>query len=485
MPSFASRFLPRTIRGRVSVLLNGTLLVWFAVFLVYNYRMDRTDRLELKRTALEEQARILTPGVQSQPGHDNLRAYLAEARKQMEETHSDVHVVAAEVKGQFLQSGKSEAEDEGVADRLRESERNATHVAELGGKEFLVGSHRQGTTVVYVAEDLHDLRAAIRADLKRHLAAAAIALLFGIGIINGVLWLAFQRPLSTLTTAVGEIGSGKLGLQINQIGAKEFDILAIAINDMSRALADAENARAVQMRKARTIQDSLFPARMVFDGVTIAHHFQPAETVGGDYYDLLVLPDGSGLFCIADVTGHGVSAALVAGMVKICVLNAVEHSADPGEILGFVDRRLSAMNIPEMFASMLLIRLRREHLELEFAGAGHPAALLVDGAGGYRELKSEGPLVGIGADFSWTSQRAPFSRGDRLVLFTDGVTEASGRQQGLFGEARLRDIITATRNHLPSEAVQSIVKCLSEHFAGQVPQDDITLMIVDLQQIPG
>ena len=465
-------------------MLNGTLFLLFVLFLVYDYRNDSADRLELKRTALKEQSRILLPGIQNRQNPAEIRIYLADTRQQMDETHSDAHVVAAEVDGRFYQSGIAGEDEELVAGRLREAAGTGSHFAEIGGRVFIVGQHEEDAMAVYLAEDFRDVRAAIRADLERHVVGVAIALLCGIVIINGTLWLAFHRPLSLLTGAVAEIGSGKLGVQIEQIGTIEFDVLASAINDMSLTLANVENARSAQMRRARSIQDSLLPTRMRLDGITIAHHFQSTETVGGDYYDLLVLPNGSGLFCIADVSGHGVSAALVAAMVKVCLLNAVERLSDPGEILGFVNRRLTGMDLPEMFVSMVLARLDQDPPGLEFAGAGHPPALLVDGTQRVRELKSEGPVLGILSDFVWTTQRESIAPGDRLLLYTDGVTEASGPRDDLFGLARLREVLLATRNDTPTEAVQRIVERTAEFCEAQTFQDDFTLVLAEFRNAP-
>lgn len=485
MREVVSRLLPRTVRGRVAMVLNGTLLILFVAFLVCDYNNDSADRRELKRAALEEQAGILVPGILAKQAPDEIRGYLAETRRQMEDTHADQHIIAAEVGGRFYQSGRPAEEDAGVAGRLLETAGTGPHIVEIGRREFLLGRHQQGATVVYVAEDMKDVSAAIRADLQRHLVAVAIALLCGIAIINVTLWLAFHRPLAVLTGAVAEIGSGKLGVQIDRIGTVEFDILAGAINDMSQALAEVESARSAQMRKARTIQDSLHPRRMLLDAVTIAQHYQPTETVGGDYYDLLVLPDGSGLFCIADVTGHGLSAALVAAMMKVCLLDAVERSCDPGEVLGFVNRRLGVLDLPEIFVSMLLVRIRQGPAGLEFAGAGHPPALLADPAGRCRQLESAGPVLGIDSDFSWTTQREQFAPGERLLLYTDGVTEAFGHQPGLFGLARLQEGLLAARDVPPHQAVQVIVRRLAEFCEAKGFLDDVTLVLAELRVASG
>lgn len=435
----------------------------------------------MERTALEEQARILLPGISAIKNRAEIQHFLAETRKQMEETHTDQHFVAVETRGAFFQSGiDTEVENE-VAGKLKIALSQGVHFVEIGDRMFLFGHFQKGGTTFFVAEDSQEVKASIHADLKRHLVAVAIALAVGIGIINGVLWLAFQRPLAILTSAVGEIGSGKIGLQIPTIGTAEFDILATAINSMSRALAQAEDARAAQMRKARAIQESLRPVRLHLEGAEIACHFQSTESVGGDYYDLFLLSDGSGLFCIADVAGHGISAALVAAMVKTCLLGAIEQTSDCGEILGIVNRRLNAMNLPDMFVSMLLVRVCTNRAEVEFAGAGHPAAVIVNSDGQFREIESNGPILGIGFDYSWATERQSIAFGDRLLLYTDGVSEASGVNNSNFGTARLKDTMRATYKSPTGQAIEAIVNALIKHCDGQGFADDVTMMLVDIR----
>lgn len=478
---FPVRLIPGSVRAQVAVVLNGTLLILFVAFLVYDYGNDSADRLELNLRALNEQARILMPAVLSLTGksEDQVRAYLAETHRQMGETHPDEHVVAVDVNGRFIQIGIPPNQAVQISIALRDLSATGSPYVEIVEKAYLVGRYQKGTTVVYVAEDLRDVRAAIRADLKRHVVGVAVALLCGVLVINLVLWLAFHRPLATLTHAVAEIGTGKLGLQIDRIGTTEFDVLASAINRMSKSLAEADREQAAQMQKARRIQRHLLPAQMHLPGFTIAHHFQPADTIGGDYYDLFVLPDGSGLCCIGDVSGHGLSAALVVAVLKTILLHAVERDVDPGETMTFINRRLNAMEMPNIFVSMILVRLLPNGADLEFAGAGHPPAMILRGTDSVQNLESLGPLLGIGIDEAWTTERRRFDPGDRLLMFTDGVTEATNSNQELFRIDRLQQVAQAASRLAPAQGLEAIVKRLAEYGENQPWTDDVTLILIE------
>ena len=460
-------------------MLNLSLLVWVLLFLTYDYRHDSADRLEMTRTALDEQAKLLMPGVRACRDASAVSEYLQAARESMEDTHDFPHVVVAEIDGRLHQSGMELQPPADFAKRLGRIS-NLSPTIDLNDRTFLVGNHRTTSLEIYVLEDVADLRAAIREALKRHVFGIATALLVGIVILNVTLWLAFQRPIARLTKAVSEIGSGRLGLKLERIGAAEFDLLANAINDMSEALAAADAARAAQMRKARVIQDSLRPVDLRLPGVKIAARFQPTEEVAGDYYDFIPLPDGTGLFCIADVTGHGVSAALVAAMVKASLLNAVDESTHPARVLEAVNRNLNALNLPEMFASMFILRVDPKSRRITYAGAGHPSLLLCSRAGACRELDSDGPILGIGIDFEWTGGSAEVEAGERILLYTDGVTEAFGPNQSQFGLPRLKSELSAARSR-PSEQVLPAIMQALERFSDGAPfHDDVTLLFIEV-----
>ena len=480
MAMFSFHFPPRTIGGRISLALNGTMISMFVLFLSYDIPRDAAERIIRKRTSLEEQAHIISIDVLEIGSETAMTSRLEELRRHMSETHSDSHIGAVERSGRLMQSGIAQVVTADVLMTvLRATQGPSAGGLKFDGQDFLFGSHSEDDLTVYVGEDLEEIRGVILHQAARRLGFIVISLLCGTVIMNIVLLLAIDRPIRAMEKAVRQIRAGNLGVQVESAGAAEFDTLAAAMNEMSRSLAHAEQDRAVQMRKACAIQTSLLPDRINVPGFDIARHCQPAETVGGDYYDVLDLPDGSSLLCIADVTGHGVSAALVASIVKTCILNKAEVSVDPGRIMAYVDRRLSGMNLPDMFVSMMLVRINEGDRELEYAGAGHPAAIIVDANGACRELASEGPLCGIGAGMEWETCRTPFLNNERLILYTDGITEASGPQPGYFGLERLNQLLRESRGASAKDSVGVIIESLKNYVAGKPANDDITILVVD------
>jgi sigma-B regulation protein RsbU (phosphoserine phosphatase) len=252
---------------------------------------------------------------------------------------------------------------------------------------------------------------------------------------------------------------------------------------MSRALDESDRKRRFEMAKARCIQDHLLPRRCLVNGLNLAHLYRPASDVGGDYFDVLPISDGSWLFCIADVTGHGVAAAMEAVILKTLLLGATEKHTSVDSILSFVNDRFTAVCFPEHFASMLLVRWKPQDALLEYASAGHETAYLVNQNGGIAELRATGPLIGLQEYGTWNLASLSLDKGDRLFLVTDGIVETEDPNGKYFGRDKLKGILVHSR-HAPLEAVvQELNEALAGHQRGQPGHDDVTLLAIEFSLV--
>ena len=276
------------------------------------------------------------------------------------------------------------------------------------------------------------------------------------------------------------IDQGELGSRTGPFRTDEFRYLAEAVNSMSASLAEVERRRRAEMAYARHIQEQLLPGEVAVGGLQFAHLYRPADDVAGDYYDILPLHDGGWLDCIADVTGHGVAAALSATMLKAFLQEATEHHADPSRILRFVNHRLAVACRTENFASMVVVRWDLSSRRLQYASAGHESGLLLTAEGRLTELPSTGLLLGIVAEAEWQTRTFPAGPGDRLLLATDGVTEAMDARQQLFGRERLAAQWQAGRKLPLGEAVDRIAQPLDEQTADGPTSDDVTLPALEI-----
>ncbi|MGD1102721.1 MAG: SpoIIE family protein phosphatase [Terriglobia bacterium] len=250
-----------------------------------------------------------------------------------------------------------------------------------------------------------------------------------------------------------------------------------------------ENARLFRLaRNQERIQHEMFLARNIQQGLLPrelprSDYFQvfsittPTEAVGGDYYDVMELPDGRSGFALADVSGKGLPAALMAASLQGAFGAVAAGAPDLGELFRRVNDYLCDRTPPEMFATLLYGVLDRQG-GFEFVNAGHIPPLIVRAQGGVDHLESSNFPVGLFPHVEFTANRAQVHPGDLIVTTSDGVTEARDVLGGLFGDARLLSLLQACSGQTADEVVRKILASIRE-FVGTAPQsDDLTVTIV-------
>ncbi|HZU28806.1 MAG TPA: PP2C family protein-serine/threonine phosphatase, partial [Bryobacteraceae bacterium] len=180
-----------------------------------------------------------------------------------------------------------------------------------------------------------------------------------------------------------------------------------------------------ELATARRIQTSILPADSPhLPALRIATRYQPMTAVAGDFYDFLQTRDTSVTILVADVSGHGVPAALVASMLKVCLAAQREHADDPARVLTGLNAMLRGM-LGGQYVTAACAALDLSAETVRYAGAGHPPALLVRRSSGELvELGENGLFIGPFPHATYSNMSVPFAAGDRLLLYTDGITEA-------------------------------------------------------------
>lgn len=250
-----------------------------------------------------------------------------------------------------------------------------------------------------------------------------------------------------------------------------------------------ENARLFRMAReqervqhefflARNIQQSLLPRQLPqSDFFQLACLTMPTEAVGGDYYDIVLLPDERYGFVVADVSGKGVHAAMLASMLQGAF--AAVAAGDP-ELTGLflrVNDFLCERTPPEMYATVCYGVLNRDG-KFEFVNAGHVPPFIVRSDGAVTRLDSANFPVGLLARATYTLDTAQLELGDILVICSDGVTEARDLKGELYGEAGLKKYLEGCGGQQPEEVCRGTVAAVHE-FVGTAPQsDDITLTVI-------
>ena len=416
---------PFSVRLQLLLIVNLTLGLLLTGLLVWEYRREMADHFADKHAALDDEAIAVHQAVAHLlRGHgiEDVQQYVDTVCSAMRDSRSPGHhIVVGFRRTDTLCSRRRIA----AACRCAEGRcSNPNRQISFDGKQLVVGSQSGAGVTVYISEYLTNIRRAIRREvLWQSGILAGLALLAAV-IVNVTLVKLVTRPLQSLASVVTEIAGGRFGNQVSPFGNSELDDLAQAVNSMSRSLAENELRRQRQMQRAREIQEHLLPKQFNIPGMKAAALYRPAEDVAGDYYDVFPLPDGTWLICVADVVGHGVPAAMGAAMLKMLVANAVEHHADPGEVLDYINRRFVAASLPGYFASVFLARWHPQTLRLDYANAGHEPGLLYS-AGGVTSLKATGLFVGVDDELTWETQTRLVHPGERLLIMTDGVVEAA------------------------------------------------------------
>ena len=395
----------RSIRFRLLAAVNGAMALLLLIFLVVDYCREIAERVAETHIALEGEAKTLLPAVlRLRPqGAPAVQEHVDTVCGQMQDTTSPGHHIGVRLGDVVLQATAHHRASPDIFAAMQTAGQSATHRAMAGSEELVVGSSEYADVGVYVSEHLTNIQRSARGQALLRLAGILVLAVVATAVINLVFLQMAAKPLEKLVGTVRQIARGQLGVQAGPFNTEELDYLAGEINSMSSSLAQIDQQWRHEMDKARRIQEHLLPRESSLPGMTVAHLYQPAAEVAGDYYDMVAVSDGSWLLCIADVSGHGVPAAMSAAMLKTLLMHAADHHVAPAQILRFINDRFSAVSLDGDFASMMLARWVPAAATLEYASAGHGNAwFLPVGGGAPRELPSTG--------LPWESKRAPRGR---------------------------------------------------------------------------
>jgi sigma-B regulation protein RsbU (phosphoserine phosphatase) len=205
--------------------------------------------------------------------------------------------------------------------------------------------------------------------------------------------------------------------------------------------------------------------------------------IGGDYYDYLRLPEGRLGIVVADVSGHGIDAALFMTAARAFMISAAQGFRSPAGLVGDVNRHLTRDSAPtSQFMSLFFLEIDPAEKTLRWVRAGHePAVVFNPVTGAFSELGGDGMALGVVEEVDYRQYtQAGWDPGTVIVIGTDGISESRNPSGEFFGGARLRDII---RDHAakPVDRIQSAVIEAVQDFRGKSPQeDDVTLVVVQL-----
>jgi serine phosphatase RsbU (regulator of sigma subunit) len=239
-----------------------------------------------------------------------------------------------------------------------------------------------------------------------------------------------------------------------------------------------------ELETARQIQQSILPKRVPsLPGLAVAAHYDSMTEVAGDLYDFVTTPSGQLGILVADVSGHGVPAAIVASMVKIALAVQEGEVADPGAVLTRMNRALYG-RFEKAYVTAVFALIDPAAGTLTYASAGHPSPLLRRADGRVESFDERGIVLGFMPDAAYgTAVVRGLAAGDRLVFYTDGITEAARADGEFFGDREFQRLLATGEPHAADQFMTTLVEA-ARRWVGADFADDVTVVVVDRVAAP-
>ena len=234
-----------------------------------------------------------------------------------------------------------------------------------------------------------------------------------------------------------------------------------------------------QVRLAYEIQRRLLPhAPPEIAGYDIAGTSIPAQTVGGDYYDFIQTAGGDWAICLGDVSGKGLPASLLMANLQATLRGQTLVDAEVRERIERSNKLMHRSTDIEKFATLFYGLLNVRDHEISFVNAGHEAPLVFTSDGKIIRLETGGLALGVIDNFPYKQDTLSFARGDLMVVYSDGVTDATNETDEPFGLERLTSVVREGQSDPAAVVVESVVKSVEKHKGEAAQLDDITVVVV-------
>ena len=357
----------------------------------------------------------------------------------------------------------------------------------------LLDTNGKPCAIVSVVKPMHEIKEYKKRFLTSMIIWALILTAFFIALYALFLYLGIIRPILLVTYETSHLAKhhGELTGGLKKVrGHNEISTLAKSVekmsDDLNRFIIDLTHATAekerlgAELNVAKQIQAEMlprvFPPYENHPEVELFASMEPAKEVGGDFYDFYMIDDDHFALVVGDVSGKGVPAALFMVITKTLLKDTAANELDPAKIFEHVNTILCESNESGLFVTCWMGILTISTGELKFANAGHNAPIIVQN-GEIKYLKTKPNLMLAGMEgIPYTTHSIKVSKGDRLFIYTDGVTEATDAQNELYGEERLLKVMQTIDDKSPREVI-GIVRDDINAFVKDAPQfDDITML---------
>jgi serine phosphatase RsbU (regulator of sigma subunit) len=329
-----------------------------------------------------------------------------------------------------------------------------------------------------IAESLREIRRASVRNLGLGLLVIAVALVGIVPISHRM-----TQHLTALTSGVRQLAGGDFRTRVPVRSTDEFGALAGAFNQMAEDL-ERHEAQAVgrerlrrELELSRLIQTEMLPRTPLRSGpAEIAGVSIPAREVGGDFFNYFVLPDGRLALLVGDVSGKGVSAALLMANIQATLRARLPHEMDLARLADRLDRELDENTPGGVYLTLFLGILDVDGRALRYVNAGHNPQFVLRAAGGIVPLSSTGMPIALYAGHGYAESRVELDPGALLFFYTDGLVETENEAGDMFGTERLQSLLAEQQAHGIDTVLAHVEQQVTAFRGKTEPFDDATMM---------
>jgi serine phosphatase RsbU (regulator of sigma subunit) len=335
-----------------------------------------------------------------------------------------------------------------------------------------------------IGESLREIRRASVRNLGLGLLVIALAFVGIIPISHRM-----TQHLTALTGGVRQLAGGDFRARVLVRSKDEFGALAGAFNQMAEDL-ERHEAQAVgqerlrrELELSRLIQTEMLPRTSLRSGpAEIAGVSLPAREVGGDFFNYFVLPDGRLALLIGDVSGKGVSAALLMANIQATLRARLPHETDLARLADKLDRELGQNTPGGVYLTLFLGILDTDGSVLRYVNAGHNPQFVIRARDGIEPLSSTGMPIALYAGHGYTEARVELHTGDLLFFYTDGLVETMNDAGDMFDVERLQTLLAAAQTHDVDAVLARIEEQVAAFRGTTEPFDDATMMALRITE---
>jgi serine phosphatase RsbU (regulator of sigma subunit) len=475
------RAKPSSLRRRLLAALVSSVVAISGVAAVLDYHRERRRDVDRILLSLEEQAGALEAACLLMTEPNDFGVYVDRYCATMDERISPGHhILILDPNGSVLAGSRHHSGPQIEQALLGTTGSRA--VLDVNGHRLAYVRSLDATGRTFIlAQYLDRVETALHEQLLRRAFLIVVTALTIVLFIYGAVTYWVIAPLEELMGAAQRWGGRDFSARAALRGPSDLRVVAREFNSMAGQLEVQEQRRLDELEEARQIQANLLPRLSArIGGLALAAEYRPAAHVAGDLYDVFGLPDGRTVVAVLDVCGHGISAALLTGVVKIALRHHVTACPDLSEALRRVNSDIVVCTSDRHFVTACVGIWSPQERSWTYCAAGHPGGILVH-EGKATELPSTAPLLGVLPDGFWAVESVRISPRDRIALYTDGVVEAQigGEQVGMEG---LRKALEQTCHENPSEQAKAVLQRIGLPDAGPAA-DDATIVIFQFPSV--